>query len=224
MQPLLLFFFFLTAVFGLPTGRVLSDSNVDIVARDAACTKLISQLTTIASGTSTCDTATNYKNECRTASQAAEPILTAFSKYQITNANEQAAVIALMLYESGEFKYNWGHFVAGEDVHTPGKGTRNMQSADYNEKYARTLFSSSEVDAAKSKDPNDGVLQLVSPDEPSFGSASWFLTSQCTASQRTALQSGSQDGFEQYVSVCIGGTMDQDRIDYWTKAKAALAG
>lgn len=220
MQFLLAFFFFFTAALALPRG--INPALTNVAARaDNAHDTLAAQLLTIAPDTSSCDGA-KYPNECRTATQAAGPIHCSFQNYTITNVNEQAAVISLMLYESGEFKYNWGHFVGGADVHTPGKGTRNMQSASYNEQYARTLFSSDAVTQAKASG-DDGVLQLVSPDIPSFGSAAWFLTTQCEASVRTALQTGSQDGLEQYVSGCIGGTMDQSRIDYWTKAKAALA-
>ncbi|OJD30941.1 uncharacterized protein BKCO1_5400082 [Diplodia corticola] len=196
-----------------------------LAARGLTNDSLAADLKTIAPTTATCDASAEYGNECRTNVQAAAPILNSFSKYGIDNVNERAAVIALMLYESGQFKYNWGHFLNGADQHEPGKGTRNMQSATFNEEYARTLFSADEVDKAKaSANGADAVLQLVSPDKYSFASAAWFLKNKCDATQRTALQSGSQDGFQSYVTDCIGGTMDQDRIDWWTKAKAALAG
>ncbi|KAK0663132.1 hypothetical protein DIS24_g1513 [Lasiodiplodia hormozganensis] len=203
-------------------GHAMPLAN-NMATRDLTNSSLAADLKIIAPTTATCDTTAKYGNECRTNEQAAGPILCSFNKYQITNVNEQAAVISLMLYESGQFKYNWGHFMNGQDEHVPGKGTRNMQSATYNEEYARTLFSSDEVDNAKANGA-DAVLQLVSPDEYSFASAAWFLKNKCTEAQRTALQSGSQDGFESYVTQCIGGTMDQDRIDWWTKSKAALAG
>ncbi|KAH7021676.1 hypothetical protein B0J12DRAFT_714548 [Macrophomina phaseolina] len=180
-------------------------------------------LVTIAPGTSSCHSASVFIDECRTASEAAQPILDSFDKYQIANTNERAALIALMLYESGEFKYNWSHFVNGEISHMLGKGTRNMQSAKYNEEYARTLFPSEEVDSAKSSGGADGVLQLVSRDSTSFASAAWFLVSQCDSSVRSGLQAGTRDGLERYVSDCIGGTIDQSRLDYWTKTKAALS-
>lgn len=224
MHALLLLFAFLAVAFALPAP--FAGSNA-LAVRDnsAAADTLAQQLVTIASGTSSCASATKYTNECRTASEAAQPILCSFNRYQITNVNEKAALISLMLYESGEFKYNWGHFMNGQDQHVPGKGTRNMQSASYNEEYARTLFSADEVDKAKATTNGaDAVLQLVSGDEYSFASAAWFLTSKCDQSVRSGLQSGSQDGFETYVTSCIGGTMDQDRIDYWTKSKTALAG
>ncbi|KAL1631647.1 putative conserved hypothetical protein [Diplodia seriata] len=205
----------------LAVGNAMPLAN--IAARDLTAASLAADLLTIAPTTATCDTSVKYSNECRTNVEAAGPILQSFKKYGIDNVNEQAAVVSLMLYESGQFKYNWGHFLNGADQHEPGKGTRNMQSATFNEEYARTIFSADEVDKAKASGA-DAVLQLVSPNEYSFASAAWFLKNKCTAAQRTALQSGSQDGYQGYVTDCIGGTMDEDRIDWWTKSKAALAG
>ncbi|KAF2146554.1 uncharacterized protein K452DRAFT_282729 [Aplosporella prunicola CBS 121167] len=206
-----------------PTNDAMAISYIRRDGDDDA-SELASSIETIASGTKSCSSATQFANECRTASQAAPHILTSFEKYSITNANVKAAVLSLMLYESGEFKYNWGHFLAGGVSHTPGKGTRNMQSAAYNEEYARSLFNANKVDTAKSVEGADGVLKLVSEDQYSFASAAWFLATQCDASVRQGLQDGTQQGFEQYVSGCIGGTMDQSRLDYWNAAKSALSG
>ncbi|TRM65589.1 hypothetical protein BD626DRAFT_489245 [Schizophyllum amplum] len=194
-----------------------------LARRDNSTAEALSaQLLTISPSADSCDGA-KYPDECRTAPQAAQPILDSFDQYNITSVNEQAALISLMMYESGDFKYNWGHFVSGETVHTPGKGTRNMQSATFNEAYARSLFPAEEVDAAKASGAEDGVLELVSPDEYSFASAAWFITSQCTDAVRAGVQSGEQAGWETYLTDCIGTSVDQGRIDYWTKAKAALS-
>ncbi|KAK7527688.1 uncharacterized protein IWZ02DRAFT_371346 [Phyllosticta citriasiana] len=181
---------------------------------------LVSRILAVSSNTSSCDGAT-YPNECRTAAQAGPPIFASWNKYKISSMASRAAVVSLMLYESGDFKYNWGHFVNGETIHTPGKGTRNMQSAAYNEEYATYLFGADKVAQAKSSGGADGVLTLVSGDEASFGSAAWFLTTQCTQAVQDSLASGTQAGFEEYITGCIGGTMDDSRIEYWTKAKEA---
>ena len=58
--------------------------------------------------------------------------------------------------------------------------------------------------------------------ETDFGSAAWFLTSQCDQSVRTGLQSGSADGFSAYIS-CIGTSETSDRDAYYQRAKTALA-
>lgn len=54
--------------------------------------------------------------ECRTAEQAAPFINDSFTTYGIDNVAEQAALISLMAFESGDFKYNRNHFpgVAGQ--------------------------------------------------------------------------------------------------------------
>lgn len=43
--------------------------------------------------------------ECRTAAQAAPPIANSFLKYGVTSTGEIAALVALIGYESGDFKY-----------------------------------------------------------------------------------------------------------------------
>ncbi|KAL1716895.1 hypothetical protein EV715DRAFT_254455 [Schizophyllum commune] len=228
MQSLLLLTLFFTTAFAAPfrpwkAPRVshTPGGGVSPRADNSTADALTTQLLAMAPNTNSCVGA-KYPDECRVASQAAQPILDSFATYALNNTNEQAAVISLMLYESGEFKYNWGHFVAGETVHTPGKGTRNMQSATYNEMYARELFGDDKVNAANSTGGADGILELVSPDGPSFGSAAWFLTSQCDEAVRKGVQSGTQDGWSVYITDCIGTTVDQGRIDYWNKAKEAL--
>src|SRR4051794_14644301 len=44
--------------------------------------------------------------ECHTAAQGAPAIQASFTKYNINSVGEQAAAIALMIYESDSFKYN----------------------------------------------------------------------------------------------------------------------
>lgn len=201
------------------------DSGTEKHSRDTAdddqpwCI-LVSRILNTSSNTSSCDGAF-YPNECRTASQAAPFIYASWSKYKIDSMATRAALVSLMLYESDKFKYNWGHFVSGETVHTPGKGTRNMQSATYNEEYATTLYGADKVAQAKASGGADGVLTLVSGDEDSFGSAAWFITSQCTESVQQGVASGTQEGFEEYITSCIGTKMNQDRLDLWNDAKSA---
>ncbi|KAK7542690.1 uncharacterized protein J3D65DRAFT_225205 [Phyllosticta citribraziliensis] len=195
-------------------------SNKETASGGAPWSVLVSRILATSSNTSSCDGAA-YPNECRTAAQAGPPIFASWAKYDISSMATRAAVVSLMLYESGDFKYNWGHFVSGQTIHTPGKGTRNMQSATYNEEYATFLFGADKVAQAKSSGGADGVLSLVSGDEASFGSAAWFLTTQCTKAVQQGVASGTQAGFEEYITGCIGGTMDDSRIEYWTKAKAA---
>jgi predicted chitinase len=68
--------------------------------------------------------------ECRTAEQAASKSLTDFV---ITGKAQQAALIAIMASESGEFGFNTNQ--AGH----VGQGTRNMLSGAFNLKYAQAI-------------------------------------------------------------------------------------
>lgn len=49
------------------------------------------------------------KGECATAEQAVPNISKSFEKYGVTSRAEQAAVIALMAFESEEFRYSRNH-------------------------------------------------------------------------------------------------------------------
>lgn len=56
--------------------------------------------------------------ECRTAGQAADPILDSFEKYEITNQIEKAALVALMGFETDDFKYQRNYYPG-----RPGQGS-----------------------------------------------------------------------------------------------------
>ncbi|KAF2204171.1 hypothetical protein GQ43DRAFT_196852 [Delitschia confertaspora ATCC 74209] len=174
-----------------------------------------SAITTVSPSTSTCSGAP-FPEECATASQAAGPISRSFTKYQITSSGEQAALLALMLYESGDFKYSKNHFPG-----VPGQGTRNMQSPAFNLKYAESLYPAEEVEEAQAQGP-EAVLELVNDDEKGFASAAWFLSTQCTDEIRQGLASKSAEGWTAYLTQCIGTTDNAERDAYWKKAVQAL--
>ena len=71
-----------------------------------------------------------------------------------------------------------------------------------------------------SDDQLNAIRALVLPDQYAWGSAAWFLTTQCT-SARAALQAGGQAGYEAYLS-CVGTSATSDRLAYWTRANSAL--
>lgn len=177
-----------------------------------------SQIQAIAPATASCDGA-DFPSECADANAAAGAIAASFSKYSITSKGEQAALLALMLYESGNFKYNIHHFPSPN----PGQGTRNMQSYNYNLQYAKSLFDAQKVAAAEAQGP-DAVLQLVLGDNESFGSAAWFLSSQCSAEIRQGLASGSAEGWTAYLTQCVGTTDTADRDTVWKAALQAMQG
>lgn len=165
--------------------------------------------------------------QCRTAAQAAGPITKSLSTYKITSPAEAAALVSLMAYESADFKYQ-NNVYPGR----PGQGTRNMQMINYNLLYANSIPELSGkvtdlIGGAGAADPsvtqaNDIRGLLTEVDDFDFGSAAWFLTSQCSTAIRDELQSGSLEGWEQYISECVGTEATADRQEYWSRAIAAL--
>lgn len=76
----------------------------------------------IAPATASCSGG-DFAAECADAVRATAAINKAFSTYKITEKGEKAALVAYMLFESGNFKYNRNHFPAPG---RPGQGTRMM--------------------------------------------------------------------------------------------------
>lgn len=72
----------------------------------------------IAPKSATCDDNAPAVGECVTAEQAAPFINESFDTYNIDSAAEQAALVGLMAFETGEFKYNRNHFPG-----VPGQGS-----------------------------------------------------------------------------------------------------
>ncbi|KAL2815915.1 hypothetical protein BJX63DRAFT_152532 [Aspergillus granulosus] len=176
------------------------------------------QILHVAPNSTTCaDAPAIAPGECATAAQAAPALSAAFTKYALTSIAEQAAVLGLIAFESGEFKYNRNHFPG-----VPGQGTRNMQSPTFNAEYASSIPAIKDQ-AEVVKDDPDAVLDLlVAVPEYDFGSGAWFLTSQCTDPVRTALQSGSEDGWRGYIVNCVGTEANDARREYWVRAVEAL--
>ncbi|KZF23848.1 hypothetical protein L228DRAFT_267809 [Xylona heveae TC161] len=208
-----------------PTQTAQTQSQPSLAPNSHAISE--SQLLQIAPSSGSCSGAT-FADECRTAAQAVPFINQAFETYRITSAGERAAVLSIMAHESGEFKYNRNHYpVPGR----PGQGTRNMQMPNYNLLYARSIpalasqvqQSSSGNDVASfTPDRLNAVLELVMPDQYSFASGSWFLTSQCTDAVRQGLQKGDQNGFGDFINECVGTTPSADLYTYWERAMEIL--
>lgn len=196
-------------------------SNLKPRAADAA-----SQILQIAPTSNTCSGAP-IAGECATNTQAGPFLISAMAKYSIYNPNEIAAVLSVIAFETADFKYNTNHFPAPG---RPGQGTRSMMMPNNVMKYAQSIEELS-ADLKKvttaadttglSDDTLNAVRALVLPDEYSWGSAAWYLTTQCGAGVRTALQAGGQAGFDAYMG-CLGVTATPDRLAYWTRATASF--
>ncbi|KAJ5139261.1 uncharacterized protein N7515_004109 [Penicillium bovifimosum] len=181
-----------------------------------ATTLTESQITTIAPKSTSCADAP-AEGECATAKQAAKYTSQSFETYKITSKPEQAAILSLIAFESDDFKYNKNHFPG-----VPGQGTRNMQSPAFNKKYASSVPALKDKLPSVSNSPAD-LLDLLRADGAiDFGSAAWFMTTQCSDEVRKALGDGSEEGWARYISDCVGTSVTDERKAYWERAVKAL--
>ena len=184
----------------------------------------VSMLLEIAPTSNTCDGAP-FPSECATAAQAAPYLITAMSSYGVVSPPEIAALLSLIAFETGDFKYNINHYPG-----RAGQGTRNMQMPDFNLQYAlsipalvgqvQAITSATTSTAGLSDDQLNAIRALVLPDEYTWASAAWFYTTKC-ASIRSQVQAGGQAGLEAYLG-CVGTTATSDRLAYWTRANTAF--
>ncbi|KAI5254843.1 hypothetical protein E4T42_02130 [Aureobasidium subglaciale] len=163
-----------------------------------------------------------FPSECATATDAAPWVNMAYHLFDIHAFGTQAALLSLMLYESGSFKYDINHYPG-----VPGQGTRNMQTPVFNLKYARWLaanvtdsgISMQQVEDAETEGPVQ-VLALVNGDRWSFASAAWFLATQCDEVIRLGLAAYTEQGWNTYLTECVGTTVTHERTSIWKKTIA----
>ena len=178
-------------------------------------------LQSIAPTSNTCAGA-KQPSECQTAAQALAPLLASFQTYGINDPATQAAVLSTAAFESGDFKFAHHYFPSK----VPGQGTRNMQSKAFNDKYAQSIAAGNpafkqKLAGVSASDPDAVVSLLVSYKDYDFGSAAWFLTSQCDKSVVQGLQQAGDKSFAAYLG-CIGTSPSSDRTAYYNRALAAL--
>jgi hypothetical protein len=191
--------------------------NDDVATKEAVTAE---QLIAIAPATASC-TGADFPEECADAATAATAINKSFDTYKVTATGEKAALVAYMLFESGNFKYSKNHFPG-----RPGQGTRMMAMPPFVEKYATAVAGTEAVATAKAAGGDAGltaVLALVnSDDEKSFGSAAWFLTSTCTPAVRSGLVAETTEGWHAFLTECVGTTAAPERDASWIAAKQAM--
>jgi hypothetical protein len=154
--------------------------------------------------------------ECRTSDLAAKAITDSFAQYKVICPHEKAALIAWMAFESGSYKYHQHYFPS----FVAGQGTRTMMSSQFTSLYAQATLPADQW--AQVQGNGDAIIQALLPDELSFGSAAWFLTTQCSPQVRTALQSGSEDGARQFFTSCVYTSYGEDRATLWEAAHAQV--
>lgn len=184
----------------------------------------VDQLVKIDPRTKACATGVDFADECRDASVAVPALNKAFETYKITSPAEQAALVAYELFESGGYKYSHNHFPSPGRA---GQGTRMMAMPPVVQEYATAIAGADAVTQALAAGGDAGleaVLALVnSDDEKSFASAAWFITAKCSADVRAGLQSGSEQGWHDFLTQCVE-TDPKGRDDLWNSAKSVLVG
>ncbi|PQE04049.1 hypothetical protein CJF31_00003174 [Rutstroemia sp. NJR-2017a BVV2] len=187
-------------------------------------TQALTQILQIVPAASSCSNAP-VAAECATAARAAPYLIAAMLQYQIYTLPEMGALLALMGYESGDFKYNINHYPG-----RPGQGTRNMQMPEYNLQYALSIpalgsklkaVTTATTTEGLADDVLNGIRDLVNTDEYTWASAAWYYSTQCSATVKAELKKGTDAGWEGYLG-CVGVGESADRTAYWTRAKAAF--
>ncbi|KAJ4344173.1 hypothetical protein N0V95_006288 [Ascochyta clinopodiicola] len=180
------------------------------------------QLTQIAPETASCSGAP-FPEECADAATAATALNKSFDTYGIKTAGEKAALIAYTLFESGNYKYSKNHFPG-----RPGQGTRMMAMPPFISKYATAVAGADAVATANAAGGDAGaiaVLALVnSDDEKSFGSAAWFYSTQCSADVKAGVAAETVEGWHNFLTACVGTTLDETRDTPWAAAKTVILG
>ncbi|KAK7757145.1 hypothetical protein SLS62_000693 [Diatrype stigma] len=178
----------------------------------------------VAPASTTCaDTSSN--SECRTNVQVAPHILDSLIKYGVTSNGAVAAIVALSAFESTSYKDK-----VNKSSRTPGQGTANMQSYDFNVQYANSFPELKDkvaalglpADGSASDDQKNQLLALVTDDKYNFGSAAWFLTTQCEPRYLQALGDATDAAWVDYLTTCVKTTDTDTRDALWKGAKAAL--
>ncbi|KAJ7467086.1 hypothetical protein FB451DRAFT_404902 [Mycena latifolia] len=173
-----------------------------------------------------CSAETQFPSECRTAEQAAPFVNQAFRDFGIVTNGEKAALLSLMLFESGGFAFDINH-----SLNTPGQGTRNLMTFPFILQYALdtpSVAAQAQALAAggtTSPDTQNAIRALVLPDPLSFASAMWFYKQSgdvkmgCTATPGmvAGLQLATLPGWEQYITNCVFTTVTAQRQAVYEK-------
>ncbi|KAJ1993871.1 hypothetical protein H4R33_000508 [Dimargaris cristalligena] len=163
------------------------------------------------------------KAECSPPSKAVGLLNASFKKYDIASVGQQAALIALMNFESGGFTYKTNLNPANH-----GQGTYSQMQFPAIDSYVQSI-PALKTDYAALKAANmpedqfkDAVLKLANRDEYVFGAAAWYLkeSGKCKQDVWDALNQATDAGFVKYIQ-CIN-TDPGPRMDNWHSAIQAL--
>lgn len=99
---------------------------------------------------------------------------------------------------------------------------RNMQSVDFNKKYAASIPEIADRFKEIQDQPGPVLDLLLEDPVRDFGSGVWFLTTQCEESVREGLRNNGEKGWEGFIVDCVGTDANDERKGYWTSAVKAL--
>ncbi|KAH8831346.1 hypothetical protein DL96DRAFT_1587412 [Flagelloscypha sp. PMI_526] len=197
------------------------------------------QLTQIAPALATCNPAAQFADECRNAEQAAPLLNGGFDQFGITSVGEKAAILSLLMFESGNFAFDKNHFPAPG---RPGQGTRNLMMFPFVYQYAvdtpetsaaaLALVPNDAAAATASADTMNAVRELVLKDDLSFASGMWFYKASgpsktgCAANQAIVdgLVAETVEGWSNFITNCISTTVTPERQTVWEATLKALKG
>ena len=97
-----------------------------------------------------------------------------------------------------------------------------MQSPDFNVQYAQSIIEIRNKVRKANGDVGKIPNLLLTNEEYDFGSGPWFLTTQCKGDVREQLQGGREEGWEAYITECVGTDATAERKKYWRKGVEEL--
>lgn len=175
--------------------------------------------------------------ECSTAEAAAKGLNDAFAAYGLKTLGQKAGMIGYMAFESVGFKWNTNQFPG-----RPGQGTKSMLmfahlynfAASFEELRPEVAKNSpggqiaqvtwDNAEAMFSTEQKNAIRALVLPDNYTFKSAPWFLTSYPAATCDKSLLNNGFGGFESTMGLpCYGVTVDGERKARWCSTVKAIA-
>ena len=93
---------------------------------------------------------------------------------------------------------------------------------EFNTKYAASIQALAAPLVAVSNQPDLVRALLTANDEYDFGSAAWYLKTQCGPEVHQGLASGGLEGFKAYVTGCLRTTITAERLAYYERGTMAL--
>ncbi|RKP37281.1 hypothetical protein BJ085DRAFT_11434, partial [Dimargaris cristalligena] len=143
--------------------------------------------------------------ECTVPETAVGLLNDSFKEYNVNSAGQQAALIAIMNFESSGFAYKTN---LNPDNH--GQGTYSQMQYPAIEGYVlsvpalKTKYDSLTKTVTDENTLKDEVLKLAIADQYVFGAAAWYLkkSGKCDESVWSALDKGDDAGFTKYIQ-CV---------------------